>query len=62
MIQDEDLDLLLGELYHRYGYDFTNYAKASLKRRVDRLLILERFTSFAELLDKVKMSRGTFLR
>ena len=56
------MDLLLGELYHRYGYDFTNYAKASLKRRVDRLLILERFTSFAELLDKVKMSRGTFLR
>ena len=38
MIQDEDLDLLLSELSQRYGYDFTNYARASLKRRVDRLL------------------------
>lgn len=54
MIQDEDLDLLLSELSQRYGYDFTNYARASLKRRVDRLLMIDRFTSFAELLYKVK--------
>ena len=54
MIQDEDLDLLLSELSQRYGYDFTNYARASLKRRVDRLLTVDRFTSFAELLYRVK--------
>ncbi len=54
MIQDEDLDLLLNELNHRYGYDFSNYARASLKRRVNRLLSLDKFVSFAELLFKVK--------
>ncbi|GHB87101.1 CheR family methyltransferase [Persicitalea jodogahamensis] len=54
MIQDEDLNLLLSELSHRYGYDFTNYARASLKRRVNRLLAVDRFASFAELLYKVK--------
>lgn len=58
MIQDEDLDLLLSELSHRYGYDFTNYARASLKRRVDRLLMADRFTSFAELLYRVKTEPG----
>lgn len=58
MIQDEDLNLLLSELSQRYGYDFTNYARASLKRRVNRLLTVDRFTSFAELLYKVKNDPG----
>ncbi|WP_247236612.1 protein-glutamate O-methyltransferase CheR [Telluribacter sp. SYSU D00476] len=54
MIREEELDLLLNELYQRYGYDFTNYARASLKRRVNRLLTIDRFTSFAELFYRVK--------
>lgn len=53
-IRDEDLDMLLQELQHTYGYDFTNYAKASLKRRVARLMIIDRLPSFAELFYKVK--------
>jgi chemotaxis protein methyltransferase CheR len=54
IIRDEDLSLLLNELVERYGYDFTNYAKASLKRRVNRLMVMDRLPSFAELLFKVK--------
>ncbi|GAB3169234.1 CheR family methyltransferase [Telluribacter humicola] len=54
MIKEEELDLLLNELFQRYGYDFTNYAKASLKRRVNRLLTIDRFTSFAELFYRIK--------
>ncbi len=54
MIKDEELDLLINELSDKYGYDFTNYARASLKRRVNRLLIMDRFPSFAELLYKVR--------
>lgn len=53
-IKDEELDLLLNELFQSYGYDFTNYARASLKRRVNRLVSIDRFPSFAELLYKVK--------
>jgi chemotaxis protein methyltransferase CheR len=47
-IQYEDLELLLHDLYLRYGYDFTEYSKASLLRRVQRLFTLDKFPSFAE--------------
>jgi chemotaxis protein methyltransferase CheR len=53
-VKDEELDLLLEELFRSYGYDFTNYARASLKRRVSRLMIIDRFPSFAELLFRVR--------
>jgi chemotaxis protein methyltransferase CheR len=54
IIQEGELDILMNELFNSYGYDFTNYAKASLKRRVNRLMIIDRFPSFAELLYRVK--------
>lgn len=54
MLKEEELELLISELSTRYGYDFTNYARASLKRRVNRLLVMDRFPSFAEMLYKVK--------
>lgn len=54
MIRDEELNLLIDELFRLYGYDFSNYARASLKRRVNRLMVVDRFPSFAELLHRVK--------
>lgn len=54
MVKEEELDLLIKELAENYGYDFSNYARASLKRRVNRLLVIDRFPSFAELFYKVK--------
>ena len=54
MVQEAELELLIGELFDKYGYDFTNYARASLKRRLDRLLVVDRFPSFAEFIYKVK--------
>jgi chemotaxis protein methyltransferase CheR len=54
IIKEEELDVLLRELYEKYGYDFTSYARSSLKRRVNRLMIIDRIPSFAELLYKVK--------
>lgn len=54
IIKDEEVDLLLNELFERYGYDFTGYARASLKRRINRLFVIDRLPSFAELLYKVR--------
>lgn len=54
MVKDEELDFLVDLLAEQYGYDFSNYARASLKRRVNRLITVERFPSFAELLHRVK--------
>ena len=48
MIEDEDVELLLADLLDIYGYDFTSYSKASLKRRIVRLVSIDKFPSFAE--------------
>lgn len=46
--------MLLNDLLELYGYDFTGYSRASLKRRINRLFTLDRFPSFAELRYRVK--------
>ncbi|WP_431217271.1 CheR family methyltransferase [Puia sp. P3] len=47
-IQYEELELLLADIYKQYGYDFSEYSKASLQRRIQRLFTLDKFPSFAE--------------
>lgn len=39
--EDIEVHLLVEGLYHRYGYDFRNYAPASLKRRIHSFLKAE---------------------
>lgn len=48
-VKEEELEILLTDLNERYGYDFTDYSRASLKRRVNRLMVTEKFPSFAEM-------------
>jgi len=47
-IKDFEVELLLNDLLEIFGYDFTNYSKASIKRRINRLFALDKFPSFAE--------------
>ena len=47
-LTDEQVDFLVGDLIDRYGYDFSDYSRASFKRRVTRLMDQDRFLSFAE--------------
>lgn len=56
MVNDEELEMLLEELFRACGYDFTSYAKASIKRRVNRLMVIDRHPSFAELFYRLKHS------
>lgn len=42
------MEELLADVLDRYGYDFTDYSRASLKRRINRLLSIDRFPSLAE--------------
>ncbi|EOR96057.1 Chemotaxis protein methyltransferase CheR [Arcticibacter svalbardensis MN12-7] len=53
-IQDEDVDIILNDILESYGYDFTEYSKASIKRRINRLFTLDRFMSFAEFRYRLK--------
>ena len=52
-VNDQEIKVILNDLVEIYGYDFTDYAKASLKRRVNRLYSLDRFPSFAEFRHKI---------
>ena len=47
-LTDDELETLLSDLFELYGYDFTSYAKASMMRRVRRLMSLDKFPGFPE--------------
>lgn len=61
-INDNELELLLNDLVEVHGYDFSQYAKASLKRRVDRLIAMDKFPSFAELRYRIRNDEAYLVR
>ena len=42
------MEILLDDFVEIYGYDFSGYSKASFKRRLQRLFIMDKMVSFAE--------------
>lgn len=48
LITDEQVETLINDVLEHHGYDFTGYARASLKRRLSRLYALDKHLSFAE--------------
>ncbi|HET7482275.1 MAG TPA: protein-glutamate O-methyltransferase CheR [Actinomycetota bacterium] len=52
-LEELELDLLLEGIYRRYGYDFRQYARGSLRRRVERRVQDERVGSVTALTDKI---------
>jgi chemotaxis protein methyltransferase CheR len=53
-LQDEEMNMLLADLLEIHGYDFSEYSRASLKRRINRLYSVDRFPSFAEFRYKLR--------
>lgn len=49
IIKDYEIDILLEDIYRDYGYDFLQYSRASIKRRINRIMTNDRLASFAEL-------------
>ncbi|WP_374444498.1 protein-glutamate O-methyltransferase CheR [Epilithonimonas sp.] len=49
IVKDEEVEYLIKDVYELYGYDFSLYSRASFKRRVNRICLIDKFTSFAEL-------------
>ncbi len=58
--QNVEIQLLLQAIYLKYGYDFRNYAKASIKRRILHRLTTERLTSISEMQHKVLYDESFF--
>lgn len=57
-ISDLEVEVILNDVFEIYGYDFTNYSKASLKRRIIRLVAQDRLPSFAEFRYKLRSDKG----
>ncbi|RKZ90386.1 MAG: protein-glutamate O-methyltransferase CheR [Candidatus Parabeggiatoa sp. nov. 1] len=60
--QNIELQLLLQAIYLKYGYDFRNYAKASIKRRVQHRLVKEGLDSISAMQYKLLYDVSFFER
>jgi chemotaxis protein methyltransferase CheR len=54
MISEEQVKIIVEDVFELYGYDFSNYSNASLKRRLVRLYTIDKFPSFAEFRYKIR--------
>lgn len=52
-LEQLEIDLLLEGVFRRYGYDFRQYARGSLRRRVYKRVLDERVSSVSSLQEKV---------
>lgn len=57
-IEDLEIDLLLEAIFQRHGYDYRQYARTSLKRRLRDLLAKKGFNFYSELIPKVLYERS----
>ena len=55
-----EVDMLLAGIRNRYGYDFSHYSYASLKRRLDRALEQAKLSRFPQLLDALFQDEQAF--
>lgn len=58
MIEDWEVELLINEIYECHGFDFSEYSRASFKRRVARLYSMGKFDDFGQLLSKMRTDSG----
>src|SRR5256886_6416815 len=61
-LEDIELSLLLEGVFRRYGFDFREYAPASLRRRVWRRVQAEGLTTIAGLTEKLLHDSATMER
>jgi chemotaxis protein methyltransferase CheR len=61
-VEEIELQLLLEGVYRRYGFDFREYAPASLRRRVWRRMRAEGLATIAALTDKLLHDPATMER
>lgn len=53
-VTDEEINVLLNLLLEQYGYDFLGYTRASVKRRIVRLLSADKFNGTTAMMQRVK--------
>ncbi len=61
-IEDLELELFIQALYYHYGYDFREYSRMHLKRRVLYRMSVENIKSISMLLDKILHNKIFFYK
>lgn len=61
-ISDDEVETILHDVHDVHGYDFTNYSRASIKRRISKLISNERILNFAEFRFKLRNDLDFFNR
>ena len=61
LITDEEMNALMTAIRNRYGLDFTNYEKTSLKRGVTRLMMKHNMDSSLDLWSRVLKDYDFFM-
>jgi chemotaxis protein methyltransferase CheR len=59
-LEQIELDLLFEAIYKRYGYDFRQYARASLKRRVQNHLAKNDVENISDLIPQILRHKNRF--
>lgn len=59
-VEDVEIRLLLEGLQRIYGYDFRDYAEASIKRRLSHWLAESEFATFSQAQSQLLRDRGAF--
>ena len=57
-LRDDEINLLLDDILRLHGYDFSGYTRASLQRRIARLMMIDAFPSFAEFRYRLRDDAG----
>lgn len=57
-LSDEELEWLLNDVQEQFGYDFTRYSPASIKRRINRLFFLDKFDSLHSFRERIRNDPG----
>ncbi|MEE1884499.1 CheR family methyltransferase [Pedobacter flavus] len=61
-LENDEINELLDDILEVYGYDFTGYSSASIKRRIVRLYNLDKHVGFSEFRFMLKTDPNYFLR
>jgi len=56
-----EFDLILEAIYQKYGYDFRNYAKASLRRRLRYRLSQSNLKTISEMQHKLLNDKNSLI-
>lgn len=59
-LAQQNIDALLNHIHQRYGYDFSEYARNSFLRRIDRFMNMVHFTNLEALSEKLIADESFF--